>query len=104
MSDYVPRNMYKLEVGNQNNDTILSARTRTGAAKGYRKWAGLDKADLGDMLRMHGHEYDRNEDKEKYSKKNPDRVRFDEQEVKKWVKANNKKIMEKARLRYLGLL
>ena len=61
------------------------------------KWVGADIFDLGDNFAVLGETWKQSKDKEKYSKKNKDRIVFDVRKVTEWVKNRNRVIARKIR-------
>ena len=96
--------MYELTYGDRNNTNYSTRTTRSSGENHCHPWAGVDKKDFGDTLTKRAFLYNADDDKDAYDRKNADRLIFNELEVKKWVKSNNKSIRIIARKRFLGLL
>ena len=91
-----------------NNPDATGTTRRSGNTA--RSWPGADKRDMGDMLHViaYEHLYDQKDEMKLYRKKSKnqkddDRLTFDTNAVKLWVKEANLEVQRRANRRRLGL-
>ena len=104
LARYTPRDGYQLLVGDQTASTTSRSNLRSGTTNHFRRWAGVCKHDLGDLMHMHKANHLTRGDLDLYDKRKKVALVFDEQIVRRWVKKKNREIATKAKFRFLGLL